>query len=126
MVTKRVKQMVAEANAEVETISVVQAKKTIGEAGTVFIDVREPDEHAAGHIPGAVHVPRGLLEFVADPASPLHRPELGSGARLIVYCASGGRSALAAKTLQDMGIGGAANLLGGFAAWRNKGGPVAA
>ena len=125
MTVKSAGEMVAEANAAVETLSVEQAMKAADDADTVFLDVRETAEHAAGTIPGAVHAPRGLLEFIADPQSPMHKPELGSGRRLIVFCASGGRSALAAKTLRDMGIGGAANMLGGFAAWRERGGPVA-
>lgn len=125
MAVKSAGEMVAEANAAVETLSVEQAMKAADDAGTVFLDVRETAEHAAGTIPGAVHAPRGLLEFIADPQSPMHKPELAPGRRLIVFCASGGRSALAAKTLRDMGIGGAANMLGGFAAWRERGGPVA-
>lgn len=125
MAVKSAGEMVAEANAAVETLSVEQAMKAADDADTVFLDVRETAEHTAGTIPGAVHAPRGLLEFIADPQSPMHKPELAPGRRLIVFCASGGRSALAAKTLRDMGIGGAANMLGGFAAWRERGGPVA-
>lgn len=125
MTVRSAGEMVAQANAAVETLSVEQAMKAADEADTVFLDVRETAEHAAGTIPGAVHAPRGLLEFIADPQSPMHKPELAPGRRLIVFCASGGRSALAAKTLRDMGIGGAANMLGGFAAWRERGGPVA-
>ncbi len=125
MAVKSAGEMVAEANAAVETLSVEQAMKAADDADTVFLDVRETAEHGAGTIPGAVHAPRGLLEFIADPQSPMHKPELAPGRRLIVFCASGGRSALAAKTLRDMGIGGTANMLGGFAAWRERGGPVA-
>ena len=103
----------------------------------MFIDVREGGELATqGKIPGAVHpgprrgarpgvpAPRGLLEFYADPSAPYHKPELGSGKRLVVYCASGGRSALAAKTLKDMGIDKVANMLGGFTAWQQQGGKI--
>ena len=125
MTIRSAAEMVAEANAAVETLSVEEAMKAAGDSNAAFIDVRETAEHAAGTIPGAVHAPRGLLEFLADPQSPMHKPELASGRRLIVFCASGGRSALAAKTLRDMGIGAAANMLGGFAAWRRAGGPVA-
>ena len=124
MAIRDVREMVAEANAEVETLTAVEAIAALDDADTVFVDVRERDEHAAGCVPGAVHVPRGLLEFAADPASPLHKAALSSGARLVVYCASGGRSALAAKTLKDMGIGRVANLLGGIAAWRKNAGPL--
>lgn len=116
--------MVAEANAAVDTLSAEEAIAALDDADTLFVDVRETHEHAAGGVPGAVHAPRGLLEFLADPRSPMHKAELATGRRLVVFCASGGRSALAAKTLRDMGIGRAANLLGGFAAWREQGGPV--
>ena len=78
----------------------------------------------AGAIAGAVAAPRGFLEFIADPTSPMHNPALSSGKRLVVYCASGGRSALATKTLQDMGYAEVANLTGGYQAWTGTGGPT--
>ena len=122
---KRIAELVAEANAAVETLDVEQAKELVGRDDVVFVDVREGGELATqGKIPGAVHAPRGLLEFYADPSAPYHKPELASGKRLVVYCASGGRSALAAKTLKDMGIENAANLLGGFTAWQQGGGKI--
>lgn len=123
MPVRDVREMVAEANASVETLSVAEAVAALDDAGTLFVDVRESAERAAGTIPGSVHAPRGMLEFFADPQSPLHKEELGSGRRLVLFCASGGRSALAAKTLQDMGVTRCTNLLGGFAAWREEGGP---
>ena len=117
--------MVAEANAAVGTLEVEEAKQLVGRDDVVFVDVREGGELATqGKIPGAVHTPRGLLEFYADPSAPYHKPELGSGKRLVVYCASGGRSALAAKTLKDMGIANVANMLGGFTAWQQAGGKI--
>ena len=122
---KRAAEMDAEANAAVGTLEVEQAKQLVGRDDVVFVDVREGAELATqGKIPGAVHAPRGHLEFYADPASPSHKPELGSGKRLVVYCASGGRSALAAKTLKDMGIGQVVNMLGGFTAWQQQGGKI--
>ena len=122
---KRAAEMVAEANAAVETIDVEQAKALVGQDDVMFVDVREGAELATqGKIPGAVHTPRGHLEFYADPSAPYHKPELGSGKRLVVYCASGGRSALAAKTLKDMGIAKVANMLGGFTAWQQQGGEI--
>ena len=122
---KRAAEMVAEANAAVETLDVEQAKKLVGSDDVVFVDVREGGELATqGRIPGAVHAPRGLLEFYADPSSPAHKPELASGKRLILYCGSGGRSALAAKTLKDMGLENVTNLIGGFTAWSQAGGPI--
>ena len=122
---KRAAEMVAEAKAAVGTLEVEEAKQLVGRDDVVFVDVREGGELATeGKIPGAVHAPRGLLEFYADPSAPYHKPELGSGKRLVVYCASGGRSALAAKTLKDMGIANVANMLGGFSAWQQAGGKV--
>jgi rhodanese-related sulfurtransferase len=122
---RRAAEMVAEANAAVETLSVNQAKELVGKDDVVFVDVREGGELATqGKIPGAVHAARGLLEFYADPSSPYHKAELGAGKRLVVYCASGGRSALAARTLKDMGIEKVANMLGGFTAWQQGGGKI--
>jgi rhodanese-related sulfurtransferase len=121
---KNVSDMVAEANAAIEVVTAEAAKELVGRADVVFVDVRDGAELAAGKIPGAVHASRGLLEFMADPTTPLHKPELASGKRLVVYCGSGGRSALAAKTLKDMGIEPVASLQGGFFAWREAAGPV--
>jgi rhodanese-related sulfurtransferase len=122
---KRAAEMIAEANAVIDTLEVEEAKQLVGRDDVLFVDVREGGELAIqGKIPGAVHAPRGLLEFYADPSSPAHKPELASGKRLVVYCASGGRSALAAKTLKDMGIAKVANMLGGFTAWQQGGGDI--
>ena len=117
-------QLIGEALAEVASVSVDDALAHAGGEDTLFVDVRERAEQSAGAIAGAVAAPRGFLEFIADPASPMHDPALSSGKRLIVYCASGGRSALAAKTLQDMGYADVANLTGGFQAWSEAGGPT--
>ena len=117
-------QLIGEALAEVASVSVDDALALAGGADALFVDVRERAEQSAGAIAGAVAAPRGFLEFIADPASPMHDPALSSGKRLIVYCASGGRSALAAKTLQDMGYADVANLTGGFQAWSEAGGPT--
>lgn len=117
-------QLVGEAQAGIDNISVDRALALAEGGNAVFIDVRERAEHAAGAIAGAQSVPRGFLEFIADPASPMHNPALSSGRTLVVYCASGGRSALATKTLQDMGVANAVNLVGGFQAWSEAGGPT--
>ena len=110
--------LVAKANSEVETVSVEDAKALVGRADVQFLDVREPAEWDKGRVPGAVHVPRGLLEFKADPSlEAYHDKAIDPEKRLVVYCGSGGRSALAAKTLKDMGYGKVANMLGGFTAW---------
>ena len=117
-------QLIGEALAEVASVSVDDALALVDGADAVFVDVRERAEHDAGTIAGAVAAPRGFLEFIADPGSPMHNPALSSGKRLVIYCASGGRSALAAKTLQDMGIRNVANLTGGYQAWTEAGGPT--
>ena len=117
-------QLIGEALAEVASVSVDDALALAGGEDALFVDVRERAEQSAGAIAGAVAAPRGFLEFIADPASPMHNRALSSGKRLVVYCASGGRSALAAKTLQDMGYADVANLTGGFQAWSEAGGPT--
>lgn len=124
MAAKGFKEMLAEANAEIDAISVQDAMALVGSGEIVFVDVRETQENQAGAIPGSVHAPRGLLEFIVDPAAPMHKPELASGKKLIVYCASGGRSALSAQTMRRMGVENVANLVGGIAAWKEAGGPV--
>ena len=99
--------------------------KLAGKPGVVFIDVREEEElRNTGTLKDAVHVPRGILEFQADPQSPTHKPELGSAKKLVLYCGSGSRSALAAKTLQDMGIENVAHVAGGFAALQKADAPI--
>lgn len=118
------RELVAQANAEVESITPEQAKDLLGHDDVQFVDVREKSEWEAGQVPGAVHVPRGLLEFLADPTNPNHTPELQTGKRLVVYCAAGGRSALAAKTLKDMGFTDLCHMQGGFTAWQQAGYPV--
>jgi len=121
---KQAAELVAEANAAVATLSVEDARSLMGQDDVQFVDVRETGEFARGRIPGAVHAPRAMLEFMTDPTTPLHKPELAAGKRLVVYCASGGRGALAAKTLRDMGIDHVHHMLGGFGAWQQGGGPV--
>ncbi|MGB0571873.1 MAG: rhodanese-like domain-containing protein [Alphaproteobacteria bacterium] len=94
--------MLAEANPAIETVAIKDAIAVHGEAGYTFIDIREGVEREQGTIAGSVGKPRGFLEFHADPDSPMHNPVFSSGDRLVLFCASGGRSALAAKTLVDM------------------------
>ena len=122
-----VREMVAAAAAEVEAIEAKAAAGLLGDEGTLFVDIRDVRElERDGAIPGALHAPRGMLEFWVDPESPYHRSAFASGGRFILYCASGWRSALAAKTLQDMGLAGVAHLAGGFSAWQAAGGAVEA
>lgn len=111
--------MLAEANAVIDTISVTDLPYYMDDAGAVLVDVRETVERERdGGIPGSVHAPRGLLEFQADPESPAYNDALQPEDRIILYCGTGGRSALAAKTLLDMGYDNVASLGGGYAAWR--------
>jgi rhodanese-related sulfurtransferase len=125
MTTKSAKDLVAEANGSVETLSAEDALKLIGDPGVTFVDVREGEElQKTGTVQGAVHVPRGFLEFQADPASASHKLELGGGKRLVLFCASGNRSALGAKALKEMGIGNVAHVAGGFAALRKAGASI--
>jgi rhodanese-related sulfurtransferase len=120
------KQLVSEANAAVKTMTVDEAVKAVNAGEVVLIDIREPNELAAdGKIPGAEPAPRGMLEFYADPDSPYHKPVFATpGKTLLLYCASAGRSALAAKTLKDMGLENVAHIGGGFKAWVAANNPV--
>lgn len=119
-----VQQMLAEAEAAVPRIAPEEAKGLVGQPDVVFLDVREPNEVAAsGKIPGALAIPRGLVEFRADPASPLHDASFDRAKTVVAYCASGGRSALVLKTLKDMGYDNVRNL-GGFKGWVDAGGPI--
>ena len=119
MVKRGFKTMLAEANAVIETVSVQDLAYHLEEAGALLLDVRETVElERDGAIPGAVHVPRGLLEFHADPESPAYKEALVPDRSMILYCGTGGRSALAAKTLHDMGYANVASLAGGYQAWR--------
>ena len=119
------KALLGQANTEIDTISIEEAKRQVGTESVLFVDVRETQEvQNTGGIPGHLHVPRGFLEFIVDPDSPMHKTELSSGKRLVLYCASGGRSALAAKTLQDMGVDNVCHIAGGFTAWVESGGLV--
>jgi rhodanese-related sulfurtransferase len=125
MVKRSAKQLVADANAVVRTVPVSEALALAGKPDVVFVDVREAVERQkTGGIKGSVHAARGFLEFHADPESPMHVPALSSGKQIILYCAAGGRSALAAKTLNEMGVPNVSHLAGGFGAWREAGGPT--
>ncbi len=125
MLKKGFKQMVADANAAVTTISPDDAKALTALPDVIFLDVREPGElQENGTIEGAVHAPRGLLEFHADPDSPYHNKGIDGAKRIVIYCATGGRSALAAKTLVDMGFENVCHVAGGLNAWKEGGNPV--
>lgn len=124
MTVKTATQLIQEARQRVQNLTVDQVAEELAQGTVVLVDVREPGEWAAGRIPGATHVPRGLLEVSADPTSPAHKRELDPHQRVILYCASGGRSALSADTLQNMGYTNVAHLDGGFKAWSAAGRPV--
>jgi len=114
MMPTTVQQMLAEANASVPKLLPSQASDKIKAENTLILDVRDPSEvEKTGKIKGAVNVSRGMLEFRADPASPYHNPAFQTDKTVLVYCASGGRAALAGKTLQEMGYGSVFNV-GGF------------
>jgi len=118
--------MVAEAKQGIENLTADQVNEELSSGQACVVDLREPGERAEnGSIPGAVHAPRGMLEFYADPASPYHKPELDPSQRTVLYCASGGRSALAAKTLRELGYTNVAHLDGGIKAWAASGHSVA-
>jgi rhodanese-related sulfurtransferase len=119
MLKRGFKAMLAEANAVIESVSVQDLPYHLEDPEALLVDVRETVEREReGAIPGSVHAPRGLLEFHADPESPTYNNELQPDRRLILYCGTGGRSALAAKTLLDMGYSYVAPLAGGYAASR--------
>ena len=122
---KSAMQLVAEAEAEIETISAEDAKSLISDDNTVIVDIRDIRElWNGGTIPGSLHAPRGMLEFWVDPESPYHREVFASGKKLVFFCAGGLRSALAAKVVQDMGVTPVAHIAGGFGAWTEAEGPV--
>ena len=123
-ITKTVSLLVKEALAEVPAISADEAISLAESDTHVFVDLRDGVEQARGMIPGAVASSRGLMEFHIDPDSPAHNPAFNQDKTYIFYCASGGRSALAAKVAMDMGLSPVVNLTGGIAAWTAAGGAV--
>jgi rhodanese-related sulfurtransferase len=118
-----VAELVAQAMAQVESVTPQDAANEAAAGQAVFLDVREPVEWEH-HIDGAVQVPRGILEFIADPASPKHNAQLDPAGRVIVYCRSGHRAALAGVSLKEMGFANVANLEGGITAWQAAGLPT--
>jgi rhodanese-related sulfurtransferase len=119
-----VKQMMEAANAAVPKITPAQAREMIAKGNTLVVDVRDaPEVEKSGKVAGAVHVSRGMLEFRADPESPYHDKNFAKDKTVILYCASGGRSALAAKVLKDMGYDQVYNV-GAFKDWAESGGAI--
>ena len=122
---KPVKTLVDDAKRVITSISVDDAIARHTDAKDVFIDIRDVRElQREGTIPGAFHAPRGMLEFWADPQRPYHKSVFATDQTIILFCASSWRSALAAKTLQDMGMTNIIEMNGGFTAWRKAGGAI--
>ena len=122
--TTTVQAMLAAANAAVPRIGAAEAKALAGTPGVVLVDVRDAAEvKASGRAKGALAVSRGLLEFRADPESPMHDAAFDRASTIILYCAAGGRAALAGQTLKDLGYTDVRNL-GGFRDWVEAGGEV--
>lgn len=124
-IKKGIKELCAEAEREIETLTVEQALALADDPKVQLVDIRDIRElWREGAIPGAYHAPRGMLEFWVDPASPYAKDVFQSGKKFVFFCAGGLRSALAAKAVQDMGLTPVAHIAGGFGAWREKGGPT--
>ena len=125
MLVKTSAEMVNEAKEKIENLSVEEVAAEMDKGDVLLVDLRESDElQVHGVIPGAVYVPRGILEFLADPTSSYHRSEFNPTGRVILHCAVGARSALAADTLQQMGYTNVAHLDGGMIAWKKAGQPI--
>jgi rhodanese-related sulfurtransferase len=121
---KSAKELVEAANAVVPRITPAQAQEMIANGNTLVVDVRDaPEVEASGKVAGAVHIPRGMLEFRADPESPYHDQSFVKDKTVIVYCASGGRAALGGQALKELGYAEVYNL-GAFKDWAQSGGPI--
>jgi rhodanese-related sulfurtransferase len=124
-ISKGYKQLLAEAEAQIETLTVEQAIAEHGRDNVVFVDLRDPRElDREGKMPGAFACTRGMLEFWIDPESPYHKPIFAEDKRFIFFCAGGWRSALAAQTAKEMGLENVAHVEGGFGAWKKASGPA--
>jgi rhodanese-related sulfurtransferase len=124
-ITRGYQALLDEANAKIETLTPADAMALQGRDDVVFVDIRDPRElEREGKMPGAIHCPRGMLEFWIDPESPYHKPVFAEDKRFVFFCAGGWRSALAAATAQEMGLKPVAHMGGGFGAWKKEGGPV--
>jgi rhodanese-related sulfurtransferase len=124
-ITKGYQQLVAEAMAQVTTYSVEEVRARLHDSQVQIVDIRDIRELAQGTLPGAYHASRGMLEFWVDPASPYHKPLFADESRqFILFCGAGWRSALAAKSLQDMGMTNVAHMDGGYADWVKAGAPT--
>ncbi|WP_395055513.1 rhodanese-like domain-containing protein [Polaromonas sp.] len=124
-IIKGFRALVDEAMAQVTTYSVAEVKAKMHDAKVQIVDIRDVRELSAGTVVGSFHAPRGMLEFWVDPDSPYHKPLFADeGKEFILFCGAGWRSALAAKTLQDMGMRNVAHIDGGYAEWLKQGAPT--
>ena len=124
---KSVSELVAAAEARIERLTPEQARQLLDDPDVRFVDIRDVRElKREGTVPGALHAPRGMLEFWVDPESSYFREDFGSGKKFIFFCAGGLRSALATQAVQNMGLAPVAHIAGGFAAWKEAGGAVVA
>jgi rhodanese-related sulfurtransferase len=124
-ITKGFRALVGEAMAEVKTYSVEAVAARLGDPAVQIVDIRDVRELTGGTVTGAFHAPRGMLEFWVDPASPYFKPMFGDESKeFILFCGAGWRSALAAKTLQDMGMTNVAHIDGGYVEWLKQGAPT--
>jgi len=124
-ITVGYKQLLAEAEAAIDSVTAEQAIADSNRPDVVIVDIRDPREiEREGRIPNSLHAPRGMLEFWVDPESPYFKPIFGEHKTFIIQCASGWRSALSTATLKRMGLQPVKNLKGGFTAWKAAGGPV--
>ena len=125
-ITKGFRQLVDQAMAEVTTYNVQQVRDRLADGRMQIVDIRDPRElERGGTLPGALLAPRGMLEFWVDPDSPYYKPVFGDESKeFVLFCGAGWRSALAAKTLQDMGMTNVAHMDGGFAEWVQQGAPT--
>lgn len=122
---KTAQQLLAAARAQVAEVTAAELIASHRKDDVVVVDLRDSAERQTeGVIPNAIHVPRGSLEFSLDPDSPAHKRVFSSGKQFVFYCAGGSRSALAAQTAMEMGLQRVSHLAGGFAAWKQAGGPV--
>ncbi|MGI9373998.1 MAG: rhodanese-like domain-containing protein [Hyphomicrobiales bacterium] len=124
-ITLGYKQLCDEANAQVTSTDVTEVISQLQDDNVVLVDIRDIRElNRDGRVPGALHAPRGMLEFWIDPASPYHKDIFSQDKTFVFMCAGGMRSLLATKTAQDMGLKPSVNLSGGFGAWKKAGGPI--
>lgn len=122
---KSVSQLVAAAEARIERLTPAQARQLLDDPDVRFVDIRDVRElKREGTVPGALHAPRGMLEFWVDPDSPYHKADFASGQRFVLFCALGHRSALATAQLMDMGFGPVCDIEGGFEGWRSANGEI--